>query len=940
MDKIIIKGAREHNLKDVNLEIPKNKLVVITGVSGSGKSSLAFDTIYAEGQRRYLESLSSYARQFLDMLEKPDVDSIEGLSPAISIDQKSTSHNPRSTVGTVTEINDYLRLLFARVGEIHCYECGTLVKKASIDEVVDQIKKDFSASSFKIFSPVVQGRKGEFKNLFEELRMDGFFSVKVDGKNFELSEEIPPLEKQVKHNIDLFLDEFSFEGDDLFRLYEAIETSIARADGLVKIVSEDGNTEKLYNLSLVCPNCGLAQSEPEPRSFSFNSPFGACSVCDGLGIKPRVDASLVVPDEEKTISEGAIMPWSYKPNNWYGNVIGAVCSHYRINPTTPFKNLRDSDKQILLFGNADGSAEEVIMTYHTKGGTSSQFRIIFKGIVNYLEERYWNSDSPRIKAEIEKYVAETNCPECQGARLKKERLSVLVNKKNFFEVSELAISNALDFFENIKLEDRHALVGERLVREIKARLKFLVNVGLDYLTLGRSATTLSGGEAQRIRLASQLGSRLTGILYVLDEPSIGLHPRDNQKLIDVLKDLRDIGNTVLVVEHDEETIIQADWIVDVGPVAGKGGGQIVYSGQPENIDTENSLTGAYMSGAKSIAMPQSRRKPKGWVKVENAYENNLKQLNAEFPLGIMTVVTGVSGSGKSTLVNDVLYKSAARKLNRALVKPGKHKKVTGLEALDRVVLISQDPIGRTPRSNPATYTGVFTPIRELFALTREAQIRAYAPGRFSFNVAGGRCENCSGDGSLRVEMQFLSDVYVPCEICKGSRYNRETLSVKLGGKNIAEILKMNVTEACKFFKEFPKIYEKLKVLKDVGLGYIELGQSATTLSGGEAQRIKLAKELTEKKTLKTLYILDEPTTGLHIDDVNKLLGVLNRLVDQNNSMVIIEHNLDVIKSADWIIDLGPEGGAKGGKIIAKGTPEDVVSEPKSVTGKFIAGALK
>lgn len=939
MDKIIIKGAREHNLKDVNLEIPKNKLVIITGVSGSGKSSLAFDTIYAEGQRRYLESLSSYARQFLDMLEKPDVDSIEGLSPAISIDQKSTSHNPRSTVGTVTEINDYLRLLFARIGEIHCYECGTLVKKASIDEVVDQIKKDFSAASFKIFSPVVQGRKGEFKNLFEELRMDGFFSIKVDGKNFELSEEIPPLEKQVKHNIDLFLDEFGFESDDLFRLYEAIETSIARADGLVKIVSEDG-TEKLYNLSLVCPNCGLAQSEPEPRSFSFNSPFGACSVCDGLGIKPRVDASLVVPDEEKTISEGAIMPWSYKPNNWYGNIIKAVCVHYRINPSTPFKNLRDSDKQILLFGNADGSAEEVIMTYHTKGGTSSQFKILFKGIVNYLEERYWNSDSPRIKNEIEKYVAETNCPECHGARLKKERLSVLVNKKNFFDVSELAISSALDFFENIKLEERHALVGERLVREIKARLKFLVNVGLDYLTLGRSANTLSGGEAQRIRLASQLGSRLTGILYVLDEPSIGLHPRDNQKLIDVLKDLRDIGNTVLVVEHDEETIIQADWIVDVGPVAGKGGGQIVYSGEPEKIDAENSLTGAYMSGAKSIAMPETRRKPKGWVKVENAYENNLKQLNAEFPLGIMTVVTGVSGSGKSTLVNDVLYKSAARKLNRALVKPGKHKKVTGLDGLDRVVLISQDPIGRTPRSNPATYTGVFTPIRELFALTREAQIRAYAPGRFSFNVAGGRCENCSGDGSLRVEMQFLSDVYVPCEICKGSRYNRETLSVKLGGKNIAEVLKMNVTEACEFFKEFPKIYEKLKVLKDVGLGYIELGQSATTLSGGEAQRIKLAKELTEKKTLKTLYILDEPTTGLHIDDVNKLLGVLNRLVDQNNSMVIIEHNLDVIKSADWIIDLGPEGGAAGGKIIAKGTPEDVASEPNSVTGKFIAGVLK
>lgn len=939
MDKIIIKGAREHNLKDVNLEIPKNKLVIITGVSGSGKSSLAFDTIYAEGQRRYLESLSSYARQFLDMLEKPDVDSIEGLSPAISIDQKSTSHNPRSTVGTVTEINDYLRLLFARVGEIHCYECGTLVKKASIDEVVDQIKKDFSAASFKIFSPVVQGRKGEFKNLFEELRMDGFFSVKVDGKNFELSEEIPPLEKQVKHNIDLFLDEFGFESDDLFRLYEAIETSIARADGLVKIVSDDG-VEKLYNLSLVCPNCGLAQSEPEPRSFSFNSPFGACSVCDGLGIKPRVDASLVVPDEEKTISEGAIMPWSYKPNNWYGNIIKAVCAHYRINPSTPFKNLRDSDKQILLFGNSDGSAEEVVMTYHTKGGSSSQFKILFKGIVNYLEERYWNSDSPRIKAEIEKYVAETNCPECHGARLKKERLSVLVNKKNFFDVSELAISSALDFFENIKLEERHALVGERLVREIKARLKFLVNVGLDYLTLGRSANTLSGGEAQRIRLASQLGSRLTGILYVLDEPSIGLHPRDNQKLIDVLKDLRDIGNTVLVVEHDEETIIQADWIVDVGPVAGKGGGQIVYSGEPEKIDAENSLTGAYMSGAKSIAMPETRRKPKGWVKVENAYENNLKQLNAEFPLGIMTVVTGVSGSGKSTLVNDVLYKSAARKLNRALVKPGKHKKVTGLDGLDRVVLISQDPIGRTPRSNPATYTGVFTPIRELFALTREAQIRAYAPGRFSFNVAGGRCENCSGDGSLRVEMQFLSDVYVPCEICKGSRYNRETLSVKLGGKNIAEVLKMNVTEACEFFKEFPKIYEKLKVLKDVGLGYIELGQSATTLSGGEAQRIKLAKELTEKKTLKTLYILDEPTTGLHIDDVNKLLGVLNRLVDQNNSMVIIEHNLDVIKSADWIIDLGPEGGAAGGKIIAKGTPEDVASEPNSVTGKFIAGVLK
>lgn len=932
MDKIIIKGAREHNLKNVNLEIPKNKLIVITGVSGSGKSSLAFDTIYAEGQRRYLESLSSYARQFLDMLEKPDVDSIEGLSPAISIDQKSTSHNPRSTVGTVTEINDYLRLLFARIGDIYCHNCNTRVQKATIDEIVDQIQKDFTGSEiFKVYSPLIQGKKGEFKNLFEELRLDGFLTIKADGKNLELTDNISPLNKHKKHNIDLFLDEFSFKEDDLFRLYEAIETSIGRADGLVKVVSN--KFEKLYNLALVCPNCGLTQEEPEPRSFSFNSPFGACSTCDGLGTKPRVDANLVVPDEEKTIAEGAIMPWSYKPNNWYGNLIGAICAHYRINPQTPYKNLRDWEKQILLHGN--NMPEEIVMTYHTKVGTNTQFKIIFKGIIAYLENRYWGSESNRIKAEIEKYVAETQCPQCNGARLKKERLSILVGNKNFHQISNLPTIEALDYFNRLKMVPRHQLIGDRLIREIKARLEFLINVGLDYLTLNRSAHTLSGGESQRIRLASQLGSRLTGILYVLDEPSIGLHPRDNQRLIDVLKDLRNIGNTVIVVEHDEETINQSDWIVDVGPYAGKGGGDIVYSGKPSEITGVESLTGAYMSGKKTIPTPSKRRTPKAWVKIEGANENNLKNITADFPLGVITVVTGVSGSGKSTLVNEILYKISARKLNRALIKPGKYKKITGLAELDRTVLISQDPIGRTPRSNPATYTGVFTPIRELFALTREAQIRAYSPSRFSFNVPGGRCENCQGDGSLCIEMQFLSDVYVPCEICKGSRYNRETLSVKLGNKNIAEILKMTVDEATIFFKDFPKIHEKLKTLKDVGLGYIELGQSATTLSGGEAQRIKLAKELTEKKTLKTLYILDEPTTGLHIDDVKKLLGVINRLVDQGNSAVIIEHNLHVIKSGDWIIDLGPEGGDAGGKIIAKGAPEDVAKSLISHTGKFL-----
>lgn len=934
MDKIIIKGAREHNLKNVNLEIPKNKLVVITGVSGSGKSSLAFDTIYAEGQRRYLESLSSYARQFLDMLEKPDVDAIEGLSPAISIDQKSTSHNPRSTVGTVTEIYDYLRLLYARVGEIHCPNCNTLVKKATIDEVVDQIKQDFP-ETFKIYSPIVQGRKGEFKNLFEELKADGFLNVIVDGKNFDLSEDIPPLQKNDLHDVDLYLDDFS-TNDDEFRLYEAIETSIARAQGLVKITSKD--QEKLYNLSLICPNCGLAQAELEPRSFSFNSPYGACPTCDGLGTKLAIDPNLVVPDEEKTISEGAIMPWSYKQNNWYGNMIRAICAHYRINPQTPFKNLRESDKQILLWGNT--AAEEIIITYFTRAGSQSQYKIIFSGIIPYLEDRLQASDSPRVQHEIEKYISETKCPECNGARLKKERLFVLIGGKNFNEVSTMSIANTLDFFEHLLLDPKNQIVGDRLVREVKARLRFLVNVGLDYLTLGRSANTLSGGEAQRIRLASQLGSRLTGILYVLDEPSIGLHPRDNQRLIDVLKELKDLGNTVIVVEHDEEMIKQSDWITDVGPRAGKNGGQIVYNGLPAQIDTQNSLTGAYLLGNETIPTPEARRKPKGWLKVEGAQENNLKNLNVEFPLGLMAVITGVSGSGKSTLVNDILYKTAARKLNRALIKPGKHKKITGFENLDRTVLISQEPIGRTPRSNPATYTGVFTPIRELFALTREAQIRAYAPGRFSFNVPGGRCENCEGDGSLRVEMQFLSDVYIPCEVCGGSRYNRETLSVKLGGKNIAEILKMTVDEACSFFKEFPRIFEKLKTLQDVGLGYIELGQSATTLSGGEAQRIKLAKELTEKKTLKTLYILDEPTTGLHIDDIKKLLGVIHRLVDQGNSAIIIEHNLNVIKSADWIIDLGPEGGEAGGRIIAKGTPEDVAQVEQSFTGQFIGKELK
>lgn len=940
MNTIIrVRGAREHNLKNVNVDIPKDSLVVFSGLSGSGKSTLAMDTIFAEGQRRYLESLSSYARQFLGKMEKPDVDSIEGLSPTIAIEQKSISHNPRSTVGTITEIHDYLRLLYAKIGVMHCPECGKEIRSTPLDSIVERILDIAGNSEVRLFSPVVRERKGEYETLLEELAKKGYWKAEVDGVMLErYSWRNVKLERYKSHSIAVEVDTVLVNAENLSRIFEAVERAISLSKGLVEIRYKKGKTEKkmLFHQSLSCPDHELDLPEIEPRLFSFNSPFGACERCEGLGVKQDVDANLVVGDNNKTIAQGALLPWSYKRNNYYGTVLSAVCEYYHILDHRRFRDLEDREKKILLYG--DDEYDRIEVTHRSRTGRIN-FPMKWKGVVNWLRDRYKKTTSESIQRDIEKYMTQQVCSTCEGSRYRKESLLVTVSGKNIASVSALDIRSARDFFHKLKLTQSEEIIAKRILEEISSRLTFLIDVGLDYLTLNRSGVTLSGGEAQRIRLASQLGSKLTGVLYILDEPSIGLHARDNTRLLNTLKSLRDIGNSVLVIEHDEETIRCADWIVDVGPLAGKNGGEIIYSGKIDGLlASEKSLTGKYLSGKRSIVVPESRRsiKKKKSIIVKNAVAHNLKGVTVEFPLGVFSCVTGVSGSGKSTLVEETLYRGLAHKLHGKLDVPGKHQEIIGTEHISRVLLIDQSPIGRTPRSNPATYTGMFTFIRTLFASTPDARSRGYSPGRFSFNISGGRCDNCSGEGFLKIEMQFLPDVYLPCDVCRGKRYNRETLEVEYKGKNIAQVLAMTVSEAKLFFHAYPSIAQILVLLEEVGLGYIELGQSATTLSGGEAQRIKLASELSSRRRGQTMYILDEPTTGLHFEDIRKLLEVLNRLVDQGNTVVVIEHNMDVIKCADYIIDLGPEGGENGGKILVTGTPEEVIKYHKeSATAKYL-----
>ena len=957
-DEIIIKGAKEHNLKNIDLKLPRNKFIVFTGISGSGKSTLAFDTIFAEGQRRYLESLSSYARQFLGQMDKPNVDYIEGLSPAISIDQKATSHNPRSTVGTVTEIQDYLRLLYAKIGIPHCPECGQGIAKLSIDEIVDRILEMCGECQIEIFAPIIRQRKGEYGTMLAEMFKRGFSVVYVNGKKIELNAKIKEqmkLEKYKRHSIDVQIDETEISDKNISRIFEGVEKALKLSEGLVKIRSKIKSqkskvNEMVFNQNLACPIHEIEFPELEPRLFSFNSPYGACPACEGLGTKKEIDPQLVVPDKNKTISEGAIMPWSYKKNNWQGTILRAVTNHFHISENTRLKDLSEEDFNILLYGDKDAkdmiseeNAEQIPVTLRSKTGVVWKYNMNWRGAVGYLQDKYKKTQSDAVRADTEKYMSQNPCSLCHGARYKKEVLLVTVHNKNISEISSVSISEALKFFKELKFSQKEELIAGRILIEIKNRLSFLENVGLGYLTLGRSAATLAGGEAQRIRLASQIGSQLVGVLYILDEPSVGLHARDNTKLLETLLRLRDVGNTLIVVEHDEETMLAADHLVDIGPGAGRHGGEIIASGTPQEIlKNKRSLTAAYLRKELSIEIPTSRRsmKNKKSIIARGAREHNLKNITVEFPLKVLTCVTGVSGSGKSTLVEDVLYKSLARDIMRTLDRPGKHNEIVGAHYINKVIMIDQSPIGRTPRSNPATYTGLFTPIRELFAQTRDAKGKGYSPGRFSFNVKGGRCDNCQGDGQLKIEMQFMPDVYLPCDICNGKRYNSETLKVKYKEKNIAEVLEMTITDARNFFQAFPEIHDKLEVLEDVGLGYIQLGQSATTLSGGEAQRIKLATELSRRATGDTLYILDEPTTGLHFDDIKKLLGVLNRLVNAGNTVVVIEHNMDVIKTADWIIDLGPEGGDGGGKLIVSGTPEEVAKYHKeSWTGKFLKEIL-
>ena len=934
-DKIIIKGAKEHNLKNVDLELPRNKFIVFTGLSGSGKSSLAFDTIYAEGQRRYVESLSAYARQFLGQMEKPNVEYIEGLSPAISIDQKTTSKNPRSTVGTVTEIYDYLRLLFARVGEVHCSVCGAKISQMTIQEIVDKMMEFPERTKLQILSPVVRGQKGTHKKLIENIKKEGFVRIRVNGENYEVTDEID-LSKNKKHNIEVVVDRIVIKDGIESRLTDSIETAVKLSDGLVIAQIIDGE-EILYSTKFACPEHGVGIEELSPRMFSFNAPFGACETCNGLGESKEVDPDLVIPNKDLSIKQGAIAAWGsvgVNDDTYYSKMVQSLANHFGVSIETPVKDLPEEFVHELLYGTNNVMVQFI---YESKYGGRREYQAYFEGVIPNLERRYRETNSEYSRDKIEEYMAETPCPKCKGARLKKEVLSVLVDGKNIMEVTDFSVNELVEYIENINLSEKQKFIAHEILKEIRGRAIFLRDVGLDYLNLSRKAGTLSGGEAQRIRLATQIGSALVGVLYVLDEPSIGLHQRDNDRLIKTLRHLTDIGNTLIVVEHDEDTMRECDYIVDIGPGAGVHGGQIVAQGTLEEIlDNPNSITGQYLSGKKEIQIPEITREGNGnFIEIVKANENNLKNINVKFPLGKFTCITGVSGSGKSTLINDILYKGIASKINKLRDRPGKHKEIKGIENIDKIINIDQSPIGRTPRSNPATYTGVFDMIRDLFASTNEAKARGYQKGRFSFNIKGGRCEACKGDGIIKIEMHFLPDVYVPCEVCKGERYNRETLQVKYKDKTIADVLDMNIEEALKFFENIPNIKRKLETLMDVGLSYIKLGQPSTQLSGGEAQRIKLATELSKRPTGKTLYILDEPTTGLHMADVDKLIQVLQKLADTGNSIVVIEHNLDVIKTCDYIIDLGPEGGDKGGKIVATGTPEEVSKVEGSYTGKFL-----
>ncbi len=941
-DKIIIKGACEHNLKCIDVEIPRDQLVVITGISGSGKSTLAFDTIYAEGQRRYVESLSAYARQFLEQMEKPDVESIEGLSPAISIEQKTTSKNPRSTVGTVTEIYDYLRLLFARVGKPHCYSCGRVISSQTVSQMVDQIAALPQGAKLTLLSPIVRGRKGEYRKELMQLRKDGFVRVVIDGNTHDLSEEIT-LDKKKKHDIDIVVDRLVVKPGIEKRLADSLETALSHAEGIVKVaLSEDAERgvkreTLLFSESAACIECGISYPEMTPRMFSFNNPYGACPDCTGLGTRMYLDADLVVPDPELSLADGAIAPWEKRFSGWYQQTLAALAKAYGFDLHTPFKNLSKKAKDVVMNGSA---GELVDFWWMDDAGKRHNYKKAFEGVLNNLERRHRESESEQVREEMEKYMDVMPCPTCQGARLKKEALFVRVGGHNIQQVTAFSIKDSLTFFNTLSLSEKEEDIARRILKEIRERLNFLVNVGLDYLSLDRSSGTLSGGEGQRIRLATQIGSSLVGVLYILDEPSIGLHQRDNGRLLSTLRHLRDIGNTVLVVEHDEETILEADWVIDMGPGAGVHGGEVVAEGTPAEIMANpHSLTGRFLSGALTIPIPKKRRKGSRFLSIEGASENNLKDVSIDLPLGIMTCITGVSGSGKSSLIIDTLYKTLNQTLYKSREKAGAVRAIRGIEVLDKVINIDQSPIGRTPRSNPATYTGLFTEIREIFSQLPESKMRGYKPGRYSFNVKGGRCEACSGDGIIKIEMHFLPDVYVQCEVCKGARYNRETLEVRFKGRSIAEVLDMTVSQALVFLEHIPRIKTKLQTLEEVGLGYIKLGQSATTLSGGEAQRVKLAKELSKRATGRTIYILDEPTTGLHFADIAKLLEVLHKLVDAGNSIVVIEHNLDVIKTADWIVDLGPEGGDRGGEVIAVGTPEQVARVERSYTGQYLKKML-
>ncbi|MEG0371091.1 MAG: excinuclease ABC subunit UvrA [Clostridium sp.] len=934
-NKIIIKGARENNLKNIDVEIPRNKFVVLTGLSGSGKSSLAFDTIYAEGQRRYVESLSAYARQFLGQMSKPDLDYIEGLSPAISIDQKTTNKNPRSTVGTVTEIYDYLRLLYARVGTVYCPLCNKKIEKQSIDQMVDKIMTLKDRTKIQVLAPIIRGKKGEHVKLLEKIKKDGFVRVRIDGVVFDIDDEVK-LEKNIKHNIEVIVDRLIIKEGIEARLSDSLEISLKLSEGLVIINEIDGD-ENLFSENFACHDCNVSIEEITPRMFSFNSPYGKCEKCDGLGNLMEISSSLVI-DTTLSINQGAIKAWkNLREESWSKALIEGLSIKYDFDLKTPLDKLGERVINLLLYGN-DGEKYEVNFI---RDGEKATMMYHFEGLVPNLERRYKETASDFMRGEIESYMSDRKCPKCKGARLRPESLAVRIGDISIDKVCNMPIREELEFFKSLDLSGKDKTIADQVLKEINERLSFLVDVGLDYLSLSRAAATLSGGESQRIRLATQIGSSLVGVLYILDEPSIGLHQRDNDKLLSTLKNLRDIGNTLIVVEHDEDTMREADYIIDIGPGAGEHGGEIVAEGTPQEIMlNEKSLTGQYLSGKKKIEVPSVRRKAEnGYIEIKGATENNLKNINASIPIGIITCVTGVSGSGKSTLVNEILYKGTSKKLYKSKVIPGEHKDILGLENIDKVVDIDQDPIGRTPRSNPATYTGVFDSIRELFSNTTSAKMKGYKPGRFSFNVKGGRCEACSGDGIIKIEMQFLADVYVPCEVCGGSRYNRETLDVKYKGKTIAQILNMTIEEALEFFENIPKIKNKLQTLSDVGLSYVKLGQPSTQLSGGEAQRVKLATELSKRSTGKTLYILDEPTTGLHIEDVKRLIGIIQRLAEGGNTIVIIEHNLDVIKCSDYIIDLGPEGGDKGGEIIAKGSPEDIVNIKKSYTGLYLKNVL-